>query len=98
MSNLKDTYEFINDKQQQKEYNDEVVRKTWYYQKKFGFKTSPRQGHEFWNNEAVAFKHAYIGADMYLNHSNFFSLWAGMYHEFKNIFTSSPKKVHLYTF
>ena len=66
MSNLKNTYEFIKDKQKQKEYNDEIVNKTLHYQKKFGFKTSSKKGNEFWNNEADAFKHAYSGADMYL--------------------------------
>lgn len=47
-----------NNKQVQKDFNDEMVSKTWKYQKKFGFKTNPRKGHEFWNVEADAFKHA----------------------------------------
>ena len=55
----KNTYKFYKDKEAQKNYNDEIVRKTWEYQNKFGFETSPQQGHEFWNNEADAFKHAY---------------------------------------
>lgn len=60
MSNFKNTYNFITNKQAQTDYNNEIVRKTWYYQKKFGFETSPRQGHEFWNNEADAFKHTFL--------------------------------------
>ena len=54
MPNFKEAYEFIKDKEKQKEYNDKIVNKTWYYQNKFGFKTSPQKGHEFWNNEADA--------------------------------------------
>ncbi len=83
MSNFKDSYEFIKDKQKQKEYNDEMVRKTWHYQKKFGFETSPRQGHEFWNNEADAFKHAYGSADLYLKKGNITSVISGIGHEYQ---------------
>ncbi|MCM1338714.1 MAG: hypothetical protein NC191_03485 [Muribaculaceae bacterium] len=57
-------------KEVQQQFNDDMVRKTWYYQNKFGFETSPRKGHEFWNNEADAFKHAYGSADMALNMGN----------------------------
>lgn len=41
-----------------------MVQKTWYYQKKYGFETNPRRGHEFWNVEADAFKHAFGSAKM----------------------------------
>lgn len=51
--------------------------------KKFGFETSPRQGHEFWNNEADAFKHAFGSADMVLNMGYLGSLIGGLHHEFK---------------
>lgn len=67
--------------QARKEFNDEMVRKTWIYQKKFGFETSPREGHEFWNNEADAFKHAFGSADMYFNEGNWGSILGGIYHE-----------------
>ena len=30
-------------KKLQKEYNDEIVRKTWEYQKQYGFETNPQQ-------------------------------------------------------
>ena len=65
-----DAYKFYKNKNAQKQFNDELVQKTGYYQKKFGFETSPRQGHEFWNNEADAFKHAFIGADMYFKYGD----------------------------
>lgn len=74
-------YKFYKDKEAQKKYNDEIVNKTWHYQKKFGFETNPRQGHEFWNVEADAFKHAFIGADMYFKYGDKGSLWGGIYHE-----------------
>ena len=83
MSNKNEIYDFFNNEQKRKEYNDEIVNKTLHYQKKFGFKTSPKKGHEFWNNEADAFKHAYSGADMYLKYGNSFSLGAGIYHEYQ---------------
>ena len=63
------------------EYNDEIVRKTWEYQKQYGFETNPRQGHEFWNVEADAFKHAYMGADLYFKYGDIGSTIAGIQHE-----------------
>jgi hypothetical protein len=74
-------YKFYKDKNAQKNYNDEIVNKTWHYQKKFGFETSLRKGHEFWNNEADAFKHAYSGADMYFKYGDKGSFIGGIYHE-----------------
>ncbi len=68
-------------KQKQKEFNDEMVRKTWYYQKKYGFETNPRKGHEFWNVEADAFKHAFGSAQMYFKYGNLGSIIGGIYHE-----------------
>ena len=68
-------------KQLQKDFNDEMVRKTWEYQKKYGFETSPRKGHEFWNNEADAFKHTFGSADMYFNMGNAGSIVGGIVHE-----------------
>ena len=53
-----------------KKYNDEVVAKTWHYQNKYGFETSPMEGHEFWNNEADSFKHAYMSADLSLKNGD----------------------------
>ncbi len=83
MTDFKKAYEFVKNKQVQKEYNDEIVRKTWYYQKKFNFEISPKKGNEFWNNEADAFKHTYMGADLALKYDDQYSLLAGMYHEYQ---------------
>lgn len=56
---IKKFKEMKNNQQKQEDFKNEMIRKTWEYQKKFGFETSPRQGHEFWNNEADAFKHVF---------------------------------------
>ena len=64
-----------------KKYNDETVAKTWRYQNKYGFETGTREGHEFWNNEADAFKHAYMGADLALKLGQIPSLIIGILHE-----------------
>ena len=81
MSKINDIYNMATNKQKQNEYNDEMVRKTWHYKKKYGFETSPRQGHEFWNNEADAFKHAFGSAEMFFKYGNIGSLVGGIYHE-----------------
>lgn len=49
--------------------------------KKFGFKTNLRKGHEFWNVEADAFKHAFGGAMMYFRYGNLGSIAGGIFHE-----------------
>jgi len=58
LSKAKALCEYLNDNRQE-EFNNDMVHQTWKYQKKFRFETSPRAGHEFWNNEADAFKHAF---------------------------------------
>jgi len=58
-----------------------MVSKTWKYQKKFGFETNPRKGHEFWNVEADAFKHAFGSAIMYFRYGNLGSIAGGISHE-----------------
>ena len=80
---IKNFKEMATDESKRNEFNNEMVRKTWEYQKKFGFETSPRQGHEFWNNEADAFKHVFGSADMVLNMGYLGSLIGGLHHEFK---------------
>jgi hypothetical protein len=62
-------------------YNDEILRKTMEYQKKYGFELNPRQGHELWNVEGDAFKHAFMAADIALNLGQIPSLAIGIYHE-----------------
>ncbi len=78
---IKKVLDMYNSQTKRKEFNEEMVRKTWEYQKKFGFETSPRQGHEFWNNEADAFKHAFGSADMALDMGQLGSIIGGIYHE-----------------
>lgn len=73
--------EMSRNKQKQKEYNDEMARKTNYYRQKFKFETNPRKGHEFWNVEADAFKHAFGAANMALNMGQLGSFAGGVYHE-----------------
>ena len=75
---------FANKELKTKEYNDEIVNKTQYYQNKFGFQINKEnKGHEFWNNEADAFKHTFMAADLYFKYGNQGSLWSGMYHEYQ---------------
>ena len=78
---IKKVLDMYNSQTKRKEFNEEMVRKTWEYQRKFGFETSPRQGHEFWNNEADAFKHAFGSADMALDMGQLGSIIGGIYHE-----------------
>lgn len=78
---VKSAIDMANNKQKQKIFNDEMVSKTWKYQKKFGFETNPRKGHEFWNVEADAFKHAFGGAMMYFRFGNLGSIAGGIFHE-----------------
>lgn len=85
MKNLKDEIKNFNEmatnKDKQKEFKDEMVRKTWEYQKKFGFETNPRKGHEFWNVEADAFKHTFGSADMTFDMGFFGSLIGDIHHK-----------------
>ena len=75
--------EMRTNKDKQKEFNDEIVRKTGEYQKKFGFETNPRKGHEFWNVEADAFKHAFGSADMTFDMGSWGSLIGDVRHEYQ---------------
>ena len=75
----KEAYNFWKNEQAKKDYNDELVRKTWEYQKQYGFETNSRQGHEFWNVEADAFKHAFMSADLYSKYGNVGSTYAGIH-------------------
>ena len=64
----------------QKNYNNQIVQKTSKYQKIYGFKVSHQKGHEFWNNEADAFKHTFLGADLSLRYNNTLSILLGYFH------------------
>ncbi len=73
--------EMVTSKQKQSEFNDEMSRKTNYYQQKFKFETNPRKGHAFWNVEADAFKHTYGAVDMALNMGQLGSFLGGVQHQ-----------------
>lgn len=86
---IKKFKEMKNNQQKQENFKNEMIRKTWEYQKKFGFETSPRQGHEFWNNEADAFKHVFGSAKMALDMGNWGSIIGDIHHEL--ITPNNPK-------
>ena len=81
--NIPSIYDFIKSKKLQDDYNDEMVRQTWKYQKKYGFETKNEPKQEFWNVEADAFKHTFGSADLYFKYGDFGSLSGGIYHEWK---------------
>ena len=61
----------------------ELDKKTWYYQRKFGFEVNPRKGHEFWNVEADAFKHAFGSANMYFKYGEIINTSACIVNEWQ---------------
>ena len=63
------------------DYNNIVVRSTLKYQQKYNFAKSKRKGHEFWNNEADAFKHTFGSALLALDKDNLRSRIIGFLHE-----------------
>ena len=73
--------DFVKSKELQSDYNDEMVRQTWKYQKKYGFETRPEIGKEFWDVEADAFKHTFGSADLYLKYAKTWSFMSGIGHE-----------------
>ena len=65
-----------------KQFNDEMFNKTMYYQKIYGFEYNRQdKKHAAWNNEADAFKHAYMQAIGSLRYSNPVAQFMGYYHE-----------------
>lgn len=79
--NVPNIYDFIRSKKLQNDYNDEMVRQTWKYQKKYRFETKNELKKEFWNVEADAFKHTFGSADLYFKYGDAFSTIGGIYHE-----------------
>ena len=61
-------------------FNKEVLDATYKAQKKYGFEigTGP---HATWNNEADAFKHAYMQWNLAYNYSDFVAKFLGDFHE-----------------
>ena len=64
-----------------KYYNSKISSDTMRYQSKYNFELNHRKGHETWNVEADAFKHAYGSALMSLDKDDLFSAIAGIQHE-----------------
>lgn len=62
-------------------YNNYIYNQTDKYQKKFGFEKSSDPEHSFWNNEADAFKHTFLSADLALESGDYISEKIGNYHE-----------------
>lgn len=71
-----------------KYYNDKISSDVMRYQKKYGFELNDIKGHETWNVEADAFKHAYGSALMSLEKDDLFSFLAGLQHE--NVTPNNP--------
>ena len=64
------------------DYNNSIYYLTKKYQKKYGFKIGTGI-HDTWNNEADAFKHTFMQADLALKYGVTLSGLAGHYHEFQ---------------
>ena len=64
-------------------FNNEMINKTWKYQKIYKFETKPQKGHEFWDVEADAFKHTFGSALLYFRYGDWGSTIAGIMHENK---------------
>lgn len=61
-------------------YNNSIYAKTKKYQKIYGFQIG-KGSHDTWNNEADAFKHTFMQADLALKMTTGLSKLAGDYHE-----------------
>ena len=87
---IKTIKEMKNSEIKRKEFNDRMVKITNKYQKIYKFKIDKtRPGHEFWNNEADAFKHTFGSALMEFEMGSLGSLAGGIYHEYKT--DNNPK-------
>lgn len=71
------------------EFKNEMYEKTKYYQKKYGFKIGNGK-YDTWNNEADAFKHAYMQAVAQFNWGGFISGFGGYYHEIEGLKNNQP--------
>ena len=63
-----------------KQYNNDIYAKTKKYQKIYGFEIGTGK-HDTWNNEADAFKHTFMQADLALKYTLEISKYAGDTHE-----------------
>lgn len=71
-----------NSKHSFKGYNNEIYAKTKKYQKIYGFEIGTG-AHDAWNNEADAFKHTFMQADLALKTTVGLSKFAGDIHEWQ---------------
>lgn len=74
-----------------KKFNVEIDRKTKYYQKMYGFEISSDPKHPTWNNEADAFKHAFMQAVLAQRYTIPVSLFLGQYHEWEGDIKNQPQ-------
>lgn len=66
----------------EKKYGDSIYNKIGPYQEKYGFEIG-KGSHATWNNEADAFKHAFMQADLARKWGNFIAEQAGNFHEWE---------------
>lgn len=64
------------------EFNKYIHNQTVKYQRQYGFEMGTGE-HATWNNEADAFKHAYMQADIAIHDNNFKAASLGYWHEFE---------------
>ena len=79
-----------NNQKLQKEFNDEVDKKTKEYQKVYNFQIGVGKT-STWNNEADAFKHAYMSAILSIRYGELPSIAAGLKHEIENLLDGNKK-------
>lgn len=72
-------------------FSNEIYAKTMKYQKKFGFEVGTRPDHKAWNNDADAFKHAFMQAVLSLRTNDTFSHMLGTGHEIEGELSNQPK-------
>ena len=73
-----------------KQYNNEVYAKTKKYQKIYGFEIGTGE-HDTWNNEADAFKHTFMQADLVFKYGISGSKLAGDWHELDGKLHNQPQ-------
>ncbi len=61
-------------------FKEKIFNKTSYYQKLYGFDIGTGK-HSTWNNEADAFKHAFMQSVLTIDYNNYFSKLIGDLHE-----------------
>ena len=77
-------------------YSAEIYAKTKKYQKIYGFGIGEGK-HDAWNNEADAFKHTFMQADLALKSIVGLSKFAGDFHEWQGIRPTNQKAKRIWT-